>query len=441
MSLLEGPTTPVWLQRMQILLAPVETWTEWKRLYGDNFKIGHEPPVFCISTPKAIEAVLKASPEQISSCQTSAPMKAILGDNSILFLDGKRHQRERKLLMPMFHKESILQYNQIICSTTKRAVEKLEKGRVIKVASLMNDITLSVLLKAVFGLKDGELYIRLKKILGQISALFSNPLFSIASLFPIFRQPIGIWQKFLELRQELEQLLLLEIKTRRSNPLLLKKDIFSLLISARDEFGQPLPEDEIRDQLLTFVLSGYETTSAALTWALYWTNYQHNNLVQLKKEINSASLSEPEEVAKLPFLNALCQETLRFYPIAMNAFSRQTKKPMEIDNIMLPPQTNINISIFMAHRNEKTFPNADEFIPQRFLERQFSPYEFLPFGGGDRRCLGASLAWQEIKLILANIVSMAQFEIINPHLLRPVRYGVAMIPPRYLSMRLIDKQV
>ncbi len=439
MPFFKGPTTSVELQRMQILLAPVETWSEWKRLYGNNFQIGKEPPVICLSTPKAIETVLKASPEQVSSCQTSELMKAILGNNSILFLNEKRHQRERKLLMPMFHKESILEYNQIICSTTEQAIEKLEKGQIVKVASLMNDITLSVLLKAVFGLKSGDRYIKLRKNLNQISALFSNPLFSIASLFPILQQPFGIWQDFLILRKKLEQLLLLEIEARRSNPQLLKRDIFSLLILARDEQGQPLSEAEIRDELLTFVFSGYETTSAALTWALYWTNYQPANLTQLRKEIASVSLDKPQEVAKLPFLNALCQESLRLYPIAMNTFARKTKEPINIGNVILPSQTSINISIFLAHRNEKTFQNADKFIPQRFLERQFSPYEFLPFGGGDRRCLGASLAWQEIKLILANLVSMAQFEIINPHLLRPVRYGVAMIPPRYLTMRLIDK--
>ena len=435
---LKGPTTPFWLQRMQVLFTPLEIWSEWGRLYGDNFQIGNESPVVCLSSPEAIKTVFNASSEQISSCQNSQPIKTLLGDNSILFLNGKRHHRERKLLMPMFHKESIFQYNKIIYSTTERAINNIEKNQKIKVRTLMNDITLSILLKAVFGLQHGERYIQLKQVLQSIAALFAHPLFSVVSLFPVFQQPIGIWQEFLKLQKWLSEILLSEINYRRSNKSLLGKDIFSLLICAKDELGYSLSEAEIRDELMTFVFAGYETTAAALTWAIYWTYYQPHNFQKLSQEITSCSLSQPEEVAKLPFLNAMCQETLRLYPIAMNTFSRQTKRSIKIEDFTLPPETNINISIFLAHRREKTFSNADRFRPQRFLEKQFSPFEYLPFGGGDRRCLGASLAQQEIKLVLANIVSKAKFEIVNPHLLRPVRYGMVMIPPDYLTMKLID---
>ena len=451
MSLPDGPQTPLWLQRIQIILAPVETWSEWKRLYGDNFRIGKEPPTICFSSPKAIETILTAPSDVISSHQTRAfpsavkrrgvarqtsePIKNLVGNNSILYLKGDRHRRERKLLMPMFHKESIRRYNEIICSTTEQAINKLAEGKAFKVRSLTNEITLSVLLKAIFGLESGQRYSQLKNILSQISSLFSNPLFSVISLFPTLQQPWGIWQDFLKLQNQLEKILLAEISDRRQVRNLQGKDIFSLLILARDEFNVPLSESEIRDELMTFVFAGYETTAAAISWSLYWTHYLPNVFDKLIEEVTSNPTIEPEAIAKLPYLNAVCRETLRLYPIAMNAFGRQVVKPITIEGFNLQPGTNINISIFLAHRRESTFSNADKFIPQRFLKQQYSPYEYLPFGGGDRRCLGASLALQEMKLVLFTILSKVKLEIVNPHLLRPIRYGVAMIPPDYFSMR------
>ena len=470
MSLPDAPQTPLWLQKIQIILAPVETWSEWKRLYGDNFRIGKEPPTICFSSPKAIETILTAPSDVISSRQTSEPIKNLVGGNSILYLEGDRHRRERKLLMPMFHKDSIRRYNEIICSTTEQAINRLGSGKAFKVRSLTNEITLSVLLKAIFGLESGQRYTQLKNILSQISSLFSNPLFSVVSLFPTLQQPWGIWQDFLKLQNQLEKILLAEISDRRQLQNLQGRDIFSLLILARDEFNVPLSESEIRDELMTFVFAGYETTAAAISWSLYWTHYLPNVFDKLMEEVTSNSTIEPEAIAKLPYLNAVCSETLRLYPIAMNAFGRQVVKPITIDGFDLQPGTNINISIFLAHRRESTFPNADKFIPQRFLEQQclgerslasyaerrgcaivmrkhdfasfggcgshrYSPYEYLPFGGGDRRCLGASLALQEMKLVLFTILSKVKLEIVNPHLLRPIRYGVAMIPPDYFSMQ------
>ena len=302
MSLPNGPQTPLWLQRIQIIFSPLETWSEWKRLYGDNFRIGKEPPTICFSSPKAIETILTASSDVISSRQNSEPIKNLVGDNSILYLEGDRHRRERKLLMPMFHKESIRRYNEIICSTTKQAIDGLAKNKTFQVRSLMNEITLSVLLKAIFGLESGKRYTQLKNILSQISSLFSNPLFSVISLFPTLQQPWGIWQDFLKLQNQLEKILLAEINARRQVQHLQGKDIFSLLILARDEFNVPLSESEIRDELMTFVFAGYETTAAALTWSLYWTHYLPNVFDKLIEEVASSSTTEPEAIAKLPKL-------------------------------------------------------------------------------------------------------------------------------------------
>ena len=194
-------------------------------------------------------------------------------------------------------------------------------------------------------------------------------------------------------------------------------------------------DTELRDELMTLVFAGYETTTAALSWALYWVHYLPEILEKLLGELGELSSgSDPSAVDRLPYLTAVCQETLRLYPIALSTFARTVQKPFEVCGYQLQPDTIVNVSIYLAHHREAVYPEPKQFRPERFLARQFSPFEYLPFGGGSRRCIGAALAQFEMKLVLATILSRRQLALISPRPLKPIRRGITMTPPSNLEM-------
>jgi cytochrome P450 len=239
------------------------------------------------------------------------------------------------------------------------------------------------------------------------------------------------------MRQRLNELLVAEIQQRRVETQNLtsgRDDILSLLLAARDEAGQPMTDEELRDELLTLLFAGHETTASALAWALYWLDRLPEVKEKLLEEIDSlGSHPDPSAIAKLPYLNAVCCETLRIYPIAISPFPRILKVPMEIGGYQFQPGAILIISIYLTHQREDLYPQPKQFKPERFLERQFSPYEYLPFGGSNRRCIGAAFALFEMKLVLANILSNYDLTLASKRPVKPTRRGLTVAPPANLQ--------
>ena len=207
-------------------------------------------------------------------------------------------------------------------------------------------------------------------------------------------------------------------------------------MAARDPQGQPLSDIELRDELITLLFAGHETTASALTWALYWSVYLPEVHTKLLAEIKALDAApDPMKIARLPYLSAVCQETLRLYPIAISAFPRVVKQSMEVAGYALEPGTVVIPSIYLAHHRSAVYPEPKQFRPERFLERQFSPYEYLPFGGGDRRCIGSALALFEMKLVLFELLSNLEMTIVNTKPLRPIRRGLTVAPSDRFRMR------
>jgi unspecific monooxygenase len=199
-------------------------------------------------------------------------------------------------------------------------------------------------------------------------------------------------------------------------------------MSARDQNGQPMTDTELRDELMTLLTAGHETTASALSWALYWIHSLpevHHKLLQELDAFDDADLSG---IAKLPYLSAVCQETLRIYPIAMLAFARVVKSPFQFMGYDLEPNTLLAPCIYLTHHREDLYPEPKLFKPERFLERQYSTYEYLPFGGGNRRCIGVALALFEMKLVLATILSRSQLQLVENSQVKPMRRGVTLAP-------------
>jgi cytochrome P450 len=447
MQLPDGPSGPLWLRRLRFInwiLRPFEVMEARAQKYGDIFAIAKNasPSMVYLSNPAAIEQVLAANPEFFDTSSGNDVLLPLLGANSLILLDGMKHQRQRKLLMPPFHGDRLRTYGQAIWDMTTQVTSQWQAGQPITVRASTQEISMRVILSAVFGLDGGERYDRLRKLLTSLLETVSSPLSSMVLFFTSLQKDWGTWSpwgRFLQMRQQIDNLLMAEIQARRQEAEPNRNDILSLLLAARDEAGQPMTDEELRDELLTLLFAGHETTASALAWAFYWIDRLPEVKEKLIEEIDSlGSDPDPSAIAKLPYLNAVCCETLRIYPIAISPFPRILKVPMEIGGYQFEAGAIVVISIYLTHQREDIYPQPKQFKPERFLERQFSPYEYLPFGGSNRRCIGAAFALFEMKLVLANVLSNYELKLASNRPVKPTRRGLTVAPPT--NMRMVVKQ-
>jgi cytochrome P450 family 110 len=438
MSLPDGPKASSWIQTVQFFLRPLETLDVWHQMYGDTFRVlGNElPATIFFSNPEAIQKIFTATYESLESTQNNNLLKLLLGENSILSCSGEQHQRQKRILLPPFHSERMHDYSQVICEITEKIIGEWIPGKIFVVNSVMKEISIRIILDVVFGLKNDDRYNCLKELLVSLFDVLHHPFNSIFLTFlPVLQKKLEFWRLEESLMSQLQQIdklvysIIAERKVQRNYP---GKDILSMLLEASHESGEPLTNIELRDSLMTLLFAGYETTSSALSWALYWSYFSAEIHKNLLFELNSFPIGNDKSgIAQLPYLSAVCSETLRFYPISLMPFSRFVQKPIEIMGYQLEPDTIVNVSIYLAHQREQVYPQPKMFRPERFLERKFSPYEYLPFGGGSRRCIGAALAQLEIKLVLATILSRLQLGLVSPRPMKPIRRGLIMVPPTF----------
>ncbi|MBD2343292.1 cytochrome P450 [Anabaena subtropica] len=435
-----------WLQTIRIVLQPIDTLEQTEQRYGDIFTsdLGFFPPQVVISNPQAIQELFMADAQLFDSGSGNYLIQPLVGANSLILLDGDRHLQQRKLLMPSFHGERMRAYGETIRNITKQVTGKWSIGKQFTARPSMQDISLQVILQTVFGLKEGERYQQIQQVLTEMLDTFNTPISAVFLFFKSLQRDFGAWSpwgKFLRRRQQLDELLYQEIRERRHQPETRGEDILSLLMSARDEQGQPMTDEELRDELMTMLFAGHETTAIALSWALYWIHYVPEVREKLIQELNSLDIAhaDPTAITQLPYLNAVCSETLRITPVAFFAFPRVLKAPMKFMGYDLPKGMMISPCVYLTHHRPDIYPEPKRFKPERFLERQFSPYEFLPFGGGNRRCLGMAFALFEMKLVLATILSQYSLELLDQVPLKAVRRGIVFAPPGGVRLMVKEK--
>ncbi|MBD2482528.1 cytochrome P450 [Planktothrix sp. FACHB-1365] len=437
---------PAFLEKGYWIADPLDYMDTHVREYGDiftNYILGANTPWIFVSDPQGIQKVLTddifEAPGSVNKI-----LAPLTGDNSIFILEGDRHKRERKLLMPSFHGERMRDYGELITDITQKVIGQLSEGQAFIARETMQEISLDVILRVVFGVYTGERYSQLKQLLSGMLDVFKSPLSSSFLFFPILQQDFGTWSPwghFLKQRQQIDELLYTEIRERRENPDESRKDMLNLMLAARDEEGNAMTDQELRDELLTLLFAGHETTATAMAWALYWIHHQPEVYEKLMSELNSLSRdADGMEIFRLPYLTAVCQETLRIYPVGMLTFARTNKESVDLMGYQLPPKTPVVGCIYLTHRREDLYPQADQFKPERFLERKFSPYEFLPFGGGSRLCLGMALAQYEMKLVLATILLNYELNLLEKKPVKAVRRGVTLAPKGGIKMQLLNKR-
>ncbi len=438
------------LRLLRLILQPTAYMEDNVRRYGPVFQIGGEtsPPLVYVGDPNLVREIFALDAKQVITGQNNGILRAMVGDHSILLLDGNPHQRQRKLLMPSFHGERLRTYGQLICDITRKVSATWQPGQSIVARPPMQDLTLGVMLQAVFGLREGA---RLSQIQHRMSTMldaFAYPISSSFLFFPFLQKDWGAWSpwgRFIRLREQLRQLIYDEIHDRRqfleqpdANPEE-KTDILTLLLQTRDENGQGMSDAELHDELVTLLLAGHETTTSALVWMLYWIHYIPEVETQLRAELATlGSAPDPIAITQLPYLTAVCQETLRIYPITPTTFVRVLHDPMSMAGYSFVAGTALMPATYIIHQRSDLYPDPKQFRPERFLNHQYAPHEYLPFGGGHRRCIGSALAMMELKLGVATLLQNFEFALTHSRPLQPTRRGLTMAPPASMKLKVKD---
>ncbi|AOY80186.1 cytochrome P450 [Moorena producens JHB] len=447
MKLPPGPQTPAILQMIEWVFHPSKLMQTCAQRYGDTFTVKVGPnlaPVVFLSDPKAIQKIFTADLKQFETGKLNKIAQPLIGEYSLMLQDGKYHQRQRRLLMPPFHGERMRRYNKIIDDIAKQVISQWPEGKPFSIRPSIGKISLELIVECVFGLRKGPRSQHLIQLLTLMAEYTSKPLaIALVSCKPMQRD-FGSWSpwgSFIRLKQQITKLIYDEIGERRSQFDSSRTDILTLLMSARDEDGMPMTDVELHDQLITFLMGGHDTTTTALVWAFYWIHYLPEVREKLLRELDSLGDDlEESNIIKLRYLNAVCSETLRINPISVLTLFRSVKSPLQLMSYQYDPGTILAGCIYLTHRREDLYPEPEKFKPERFLERQFSFYEYLPFGGGNRRCVGDALAMFVMKRVIATVLREKQLTLVDRRPVKPVFRGPGLAPSGSMQMVAVTKK-
>ncbi|MBF2078989.1 MAG: cytochrome P450 [Synechococcales cyanobacterium T60_A2020_003] len=448
MKTLESPKRLPALQRLQWILDPVGYLECTHQRYPDLFRspgIGFGDDIVIVSHPQAIQYILMNDRKLFhASGELNLILEPLIGDASVIAIEGDRHKQRRQLIMPSFHGDRLSIYGETICKLTQSIFDAIPPGETFSARTITQQVSLQIIFDIVFGLSEGEKSQQIKTLLTAMADRFSSPLASALLFFKSLQKnwgPRSPWGYFLQLREQLDHLIYAELQDRRTHPDDSRTDILSLMMAARDEEGQPMTDKELRDEIMTLLFAGHETTATAMAWALYWLHRCPEVKTKLLAELDSLDgETDPMTIAKQPYLTAVCQETLRRNPVAMLTFPRVAQEPVEILGYQFEAGTIFMGCMYLTLQRDDLYPNPKAFRPERFLEKKYSPYEFIPFGNGARRCVGEALALYEMKLAIATAMMNYQMELADSRSEVPRRRGVTLAPSRGVSLRMIGKR-
>ncbi len=392
-----GPTESPIVQTARWVARPIRFLEDCRRRYGDVFSVsfqGFRTPLVMVARPDMIRALYGERRHGLPPGRT-VTLKPLVGARSLLLLEGEEHLSRRKLMLPPFHGERMRTYEGVMRSAASRELDTWPEGRVFAVHPSMQAITLDVIMRAVFGVSDRE---RLQPLLRDLLATTTSMGLQVSVMFGR-RSPL---ERLREMAGEIDELLLAEIAERRRDPS--GEDICSLLVAARFEDGTAMDDGEIRDQLMTLLIAGHETTATGLAWTL------------------DLLARHPEAVARVreqgdAYLRAVVSESLRLRPVVPLA-GRRLVTDLVVDGLSLPAGTDVTPAIWLAHTRAADYPEPYAFRPERFLDKPPSTFSWIPFGGGVRRCIGAAFAELEMRTVLDEILT--RFEL-SPGARRPER--------------------
>jgi len=406
--------TAIWSRRAQWFLE------QSRARFGPmfTFRIAYEGDWVMVSDPELVKRIFTGDPKVFHAGEGNQILRTVLGDNSVLVLDEKRHIEQRKLLLPPFHGERMQAYGEKMTEIAAREIESWPTGVPYKLRPRMQAITLEIIIETVFGVHSGERMGALREALRNFLDLTTNPRILLPVLLigpsritrtPAFRRRVD----------PVDRLIAEEIADRRAaEDLAERDDVLSMLVAARHEDGSPMSDAEIRDELLTLLVAGHETTATALSWAMERLVRHPKKLERLRAEVE-----EGEEA----YLTATIQETLRLRPVIVIVVRKLTE-PVELGGYELPAGASVTPCIHLIHRDPQIYPDPERFLPERFLDDPPGTYTWIPFGGGVRRCLGAAFAQFEMSVVLRELVRRHEIRPANPAPERSFRRAITETP-------------
>ena len=429
-----GPKRVGFIDNVRFLADPRGTLHRFVARYGDPF-IGYDPAgsVLFIGNPEAVKAVFTADPD-VFDVPMRDQLAPFFGLTSLILVTGPKHKKDRKLLAPPFHGSRMRAYGELIVETAKREVAKIPVGKPFAMMDLTQAISLEVILRAIFGVANGTRREHFREAVVRLMEATASPLITMFEFARHEFGGFGPWARFVRARAALDALIYEEIAARRANPAASGEDVLSLMMAARYDDGSAMSEIELRDELHLLLFAGHDTTSTALSWAFYWLHRQPDLRARVIADV--AALGDdptPDAIAALPYLDAVCCETLRIHPIAVNV-ARLLRKPLDVMGNEIAPGTTVMVSSLLVHDRPELYPDPRVFRPERFLERTFSPHEFVPFGGGSRRCIGAAFAMYEMKLVLTTLLRSERFRLVDDREVKAVVRGLTMGPKGGVKM-------
>ena len=430
-----GSRLPVIAQTARWTVRPLPFLQALRRRHGDVFSIRlfHEDPWVMVADPDLVKSVLTAPADVLHAGEGNQILEPILGPHSVLLLDEDRHLRQRRLLLPPFHGDRMEAYGAVMRAVAAEVLDGWPPGVAAPAWPRMQEITLEVILRAVFGVTERERLDPLRSALRDMLDFLGDNrrMVALLALGPR-RAAESRLLGFRTLMKRADELVLAEVARHRDDPdLAARDDVLSLLLQARHDDGSPMSDSELRDELMTLLVAGHETTATALGWAL-------ERLVRHPGAL--ARVTEEASAGGGPYTDAAIQETLRLRPV-IPVVARHVKEPFQLGDHVIPAGATITPSILLMHRREDVYPDPAAFRPERFLERPPGTYTWIPFGGGVRRCIGASFALFEMRAVLSTLLERAAVAVdpADPHREGTRRRAITLTPARGATLVLTPR--
>jgi cytochrome P450 family 135 len=408
----EPKSSPL-VQMLRWSFRPLPFMHECRERYGDSFSVrfvGFERPMVMISDPVAIKALYTERSHGLPPGREIV-LTPIVGSRSVLVIEGADHLAHRKLMLPAFHGERMRSYEPIVSEIVDAEIDSWPIGEEFAIHPHMQAMTLEVILRVVFGVAEGPRLERLRVVLTKVLEQTASPFMQLVSLATRRFGGTGPWARFETHLKAVDELLYAEIAERRAEGNFEERDdILSVLMQARFEDGEAMGDTDLRDQLMTLLLAGHETTATALAWTF-------DLLLRHPREL--AKLRESLEAGEDDYLRATISESLRLRPVVPLA-GRRLSVDLEADGLTLPAGTDVTPAIWLAHTRSDTYPEPFAFRPERFLEDGPDTYAWIPFGGGIRRCLGAAFAEFEMRIVLREVLTRCELRKVST---RPEKIG------------------
>jgi cytochrome P450 len=446
-----GPTGPSLLRLARWIWSPIGLLEECEARFGNGFtvRLPGMPPNVVFSDPDAVKDLFTAAPDDVRLGEISKLLKPVMGENSVMLLDGARHLRERKLIQQPLHGERMRAYGELMRRAAREAVARWPITEPFSMLEEMHAVTLEIILNAIIGVRSIADLAPMRDSVTTFLKLGTSPLATALLLATpqehfdalVYEtldalEGVGLgkvvpWRSLVLAQRRMDCMLHDEFAARRREADLgARQDVLSLLMSVRDDKGQAMTDQELRDEIVTLLLAGHETTATTLAWSIVHLLRSPRTLERLRSGLESL---DPEAIDKDEYLDAVLRETMRLSPVAL-VVGRRLMAPMRLGRWDLPAGVNALACLYLTQRRADLWDRPREFLPERWIGAKIDPYQFFPFGGGTRRCLGMAFAYYEMKMVLAEVVKGAHLRFADDKPIEIQRKSITFAPSRGLPV-------